>query len=352
MFYVSISQVALDKVVEHAKNRGHEEVVGILIGRVVGQTVVVEDAITGRIESTATRAVLPPDTIAKIADDIIKQRVQGNIVGWYHSHPGYGIFMSNVDVTTQTRLQQFSPYVTALIVDHTTDQVGFFTLNTSGAPQSIPPESVHIFGEGDEPVPAEFEAPIQPPPTPFEELPAPVPVPRRGNRWLVVVFLVVVIGLGFLGAAIFLLPPRYAVLERIPVTTHYARNATVTQTLTTVVELWLVTGKTYTTAITAAETTRTFVILMNETITSWSSRIVVTTRTTTFTETVTSTYTTTSWTTVMTPPKVRVTWTAHPNQLEGLVEVALYSMTVTGMLLVKRRLSGGQRTSEVHPGTC
>jgi len=331
-----VSKAALDKVVEHAKSRGQEEVVGILVGRVEGQTIIVEDAITGRIESTATRAVLPPETIAKIADDIIKQRIQGTIVGWYHSHPGYGIFMSNVDIATQAKLQQFSQYVTAMIIDPSTDQVGFFTLDTSGSPQSIRPEYVHIFAEGEQPVPPPFEVPIEPPSTPFEEVSAPVPVPKRGNRGFMAAVLLVVIALGFLGATIFLMPPRYAVLERTPVTTYIMRNATTTQTLSSVIELWLVRSKTHTTTITAATTTQTLTVLANETITSWSSKTIITTRTITSTETITSIYTSTSWTTVMTPPKVKTT-AAHPNQLEGLVEAVLYSTIVAGMLLFRRR---------------
>jgi len=207
-----MSKAALDKVVEHAKSRGQEEVVGILIGRGEGQTVIVEDAITGRIESTATRAVLPPETIAKIADDIIKQRIQGTIVGWYHSHPGYGIFMSNVDISTQTRLQQFSRYVTALIVDPLSDEVGFFTLDASGSPIAISPQRVHIFQEGEEPVPPEFEAPIEEPSIapPVEEMIPPVIVSKRSKttRNLVVVLLLVGIMLGGMFGTIFLLPDK------------------------------------------------------------------------------------------------------------------------------------------------
>ena len=212
VFYVSISKLALDKTVEHAKSGGQEEVVGVLIGRVVGQTIVVEDAITGRIESTATRAILPPETIAKIADDIIKQRVQGNIVGWYHSHPGYGIFMSNVDVATQTKLQQFSRYVTALIVDPSSDEVGFFTLDVSGNPMAISPRRVYIFQEGEEPVPPEFEAPIEEPlvvPAIEEVIPQiTISKARRTTRYVIVVLLLVGIMLGGTLGAMFLLPDR------------------------------------------------------------------------------------------------------------------------------------------------
>lgn len=142
----------MDKVAEHARSGGYKEVVGVLIGRVVDQTIVIEDAVSGGIESTQTRARLPPETMAKIADDIVKQRIQGNIVGWYHSHPRHGIFMSNVDTETHSNLQQFSSYIAAMVIDPTTDQVGFFTLDSSGRSQSIPPEHVRVFEEGEEAV--------------------------------------------------------------------------------------------------------------------------------------------------------------------------------------------------------
>jgi len=133
-------------------------------------------------------------------------------VGWYHSHPGYGIFMSNVDISTQTRLQQFSQYVTAMIIDPSTDQVGFFTLDTSGSPQSIRPEYVRFFAEGEQPVPPEFEAPIEqaPPSPPWEEIEAPVPAPRRRKtgRNLVIALLLVGIALGGAFLTVFLLPDR------------------------------------------------------------------------------------------------------------------------------------------------
>jgi proteasome lid subunit RPN8/RPN11 len=162
VFYVSVSQTALDKIINHAKSKEEEEVAGLLIGKLVGQTIVIEDAVTGRIEASPTGVVLPPETIAKIADDILEQRIQGNVVGWYHSHLGYGIFMSKTDIEAQKRLQQFSPYITALIVDPVRDEIGFFTLSGSGTPVTIPQNRIYVFPEGMNPVPAEHNTPIEP----------------------------------------------------------------------------------------------------------------------------------------------------------------------------------------------
>jgi len=337
-----MSKPAMDKVVEHAKSKGHEEVVGVLIGSVIGQTVVVEDAITGRIESTATRAVLPPDTIARIADDILKQRIQGNIVGWYHSHPGYGIFMSNVDIATQTKLQQFSPYVTALIIDPSTDQVGFFTLDASGTPQSIPPENVRIFGEGEEPAPPEFEVPIESRPIPFEEVPAPVSVPRRRTRYLLVVILLVIIAVGLLGNMVFLIQPRQVV---IPVITHTERTTTTTQTLSSIVELWLVVSRTrpvtitdtITTGTLATKTTRTLFEVVNETRTSWSSTTVVVTTTITSVLTITSISNRTIWTTLMAPPGTGISAKNAANRTDDFLRLFFCSGLAVGVFALRRQ---------------
>lgn len=40
-----------------------------------------------------------------------------NIVGWYHSHPGYGCWLSGIDVGTQMTQQQFNDPFLAIVVD-------------------------------------------------------------------------------------------------------------------------------------------------------------------------------------------------------------------------------------------
>jgi 26S proteasome regulatory subunit N11 len=38
-------------------------------------------------------------------------------VGWYHSHPGFGCWLSGVDVNTQTSFEQLNPRAVAVVVD-------------------------------------------------------------------------------------------------------------------------------------------------------------------------------------------------------------------------------------------
>lgn len=40
-----------------------------------------------------------------------------NMVGWYHSHPGYGCWLSGIDVSTQSIQQQYQEPFLAIVVD-------------------------------------------------------------------------------------------------------------------------------------------------------------------------------------------------------------------------------------------
>jgi len=40
-----------------------------------------------------------------------------NIVGWYHSHPGFGCWLSGIDVRTQKQMQMINKTFCALVVD-------------------------------------------------------------------------------------------------------------------------------------------------------------------------------------------------------------------------------------------
>lgn len=42
-----------------------------------------------------------------------------NVVGWYHSHPGYGCWLSGIDVSTQMLNQQFQEPFLAIVIDPT-----------------------------------------------------------------------------------------------------------------------------------------------------------------------------------------------------------------------------------------
>src|SRR5208337_1615634 len=108
-------------------------------------TLVVNDSVTGEFSGEPHRVVLNPVTIAKIADDFLKGRLKGNIVGWYHSHTEDGLFFSQTDVETQKRFQQFSRLTLGMVVDATNGDVGFFRIDDDGNAVRIPQARIRVY---------------------------------------------------------------------------------------------------------------------------------------------------------------------------------------------------------------
>jgi len=146
---ISVSNDVLFKISWHAKSARKSRIIGILLGRLVDETLIVEDAISGKMKIGEVKVALHEEAIAKIADDILNQRIGGSIIGWYHSHPGYGVFMSEVDMNTQRTLTQFSPYILAIVYDPSTEEFGFFTFNSEkNSIERISDEFVQILVQG------------------------------------------------------------------------------------------------------------------------------------------------------------------------------------------------------------
>jgi len=205
--HVAISGQVIEKVVMEAREHPDEQIVGVLLGGQSGGTIVVEEAVTGPAETDATRATLTGDSIARIADDIINKRVRGSIVGWYHSHVRGGVFMSELDVETQLKLQQFSPLVTAMVIDAQTGQSGFFRADakTKG---SIPVPSQNVNTEITVPVPTPYvveQAMYPQGPTP----PTPTPISIR-TILLVVVLITLAVTSGIIALAYYRGPGTYS----------------------------------------------------------------------------------------------------------------------------------------------
>ena len=51
--------------------------------------------------------------------DMLKQTGRPEmVVGWYHSHPGFGCWLSGVDMNTQTAFEQLNPRAVSLNCTH------------------------------------------------------------------------------------------------------------------------------------------------------------------------------------------------------------------------------------------
>ena len=117
---VRISATALIKMAMHARSGGSLEIMGLMQGYIEHETFIVTDAFRLPVEGTETRVRAQDDANEYIVEYLNLCRAQGrqeNVVGWYHSHPGYGCWLSGIDVETQTMQQQFQDPFLAVVID-------------------------------------------------------------------------------------------------------------------------------------------------------------------------------------------------------------------------------------------
>lgn len=116
---VIISTLALCKMLKHCRLGVPVEVMGLALGTFVDEyTVYVSDVF-------AMPQVGSSDSVEAV-DDVYQTQmlellrvvgVKENAVGWYHSHPGYHAWLSNVDQATQRMFQQLDRRSIAIVLD-------------------------------------------------------------------------------------------------------------------------------------------------------------------------------------------------------------------------------------------
>lgn len=116
-----ISVVALIKMISHAISGGSIEIMGMLTGYYLDHDIYILDCYALPVVGTESRVNPQNDSyefmlqyLTSIQKGVGKEQ---NIIGWYHSHPGFGCWLSGIDVQTQKLQQGFEdPYV-ALVID-------------------------------------------------------------------------------------------------------------------------------------------------------------------------------------------------------------------------------------------
>ncbi|CAI6352510.1 unnamed protein product [Macrosiphum euphorbiae] len=117
---IKISALALLKMVMHARSGGILEIMGLLLGKVEGNTMIVMDSFALPVEGTETRVNAQAQAYEYMTAYIESAKVVGrqeNAIGWYHSHPGYGCWLSGIDVSTQMLNQNFQEPFVAIVID-------------------------------------------------------------------------------------------------------------------------------------------------------------------------------------------------------------------------------------------
>lgn len=121
---VKIHYTALNKILRHGLRFSHPkserkdwiECMGFLVGDVKDGHVEINDAIP-MVHGNLVEVEFKDEHYAK-ADEINQTLTDKNwIVGWYHTHPGHGLFLSPVDKVNHSGYQSLNPSAVALVFD-------------------------------------------------------------------------------------------------------------------------------------------------------------------------------------------------------------------------------------------
>jgi len=121
-----IDSEVVRQIRQHGRSSTKAEVCGVLIGHDRAGVVEVEACITGlNAEEAGAQVTFTQDTwehIYKIKD---KEYPEHRIVGWYHTHPGFGVFLSDHDTFIHNNFFS-SPGQVAWVFDPHSDEEGCF----------------------------------------------------------------------------------------------------------------------------------------------------------------------------------------------------------------------------------
>jgi proteasome lid subunit RPN8/RPN11 len=125
-----VRRVALDEIRGHGKSITSAEVCGVLVGNVFrdehGPYLYVAGAIRGdRASGLSTQVTFTAETWSEIQSVMDRDHSDERIVGWYHTHPGFGIFLSGMDLFIQDHFFNL-PWQVALVYDPIGGDEGMF----------------------------------------------------------------------------------------------------------------------------------------------------------------------------------------------------------------------------------
>ncbi len=107
----------LSLILSKAARAGRTEIGGFLIGKIERNRLIVTRATFPRQIGSRTHVSINDADMAILAEELAERGAGEVIIGWHHTHPGLGVFMSSTDEATQRRYQAFFPDAIALVMD-------------------------------------------------------------------------------------------------------------------------------------------------------------------------------------------------------------------------------------------
>ncbi|CAM9470356.1 unnamed protein product [Discosporangium mesarthrocarpum] len=116
---VHISSLALLKMLKHGRAGVPMEVMGLMLGQFVDDYTVNCIDVFAMPQSGTTVSVEAVDHVfqQKMLEMLKQTGRPEMVVGWYHSHPGFGCWLSGVDINTQQSFEQLNTRAVSIVVD-------------------------------------------------------------------------------------------------------------------------------------------------------------------------------------------------------------------------------------------
>lgn len=116
---VLISPLALLKMLKHGREGIPVEVMGLLLGSRIDDytTEIVDVYAMPQTGTGVTVESVDPVYQTQMNDLLCEVNKRENVVGWYHSHPGFGCWLSHIDMTTQKAFEQLNRDAIAVVID-------------------------------------------------------------------------------------------------------------------------------------------------------------------------------------------------------------------------------------------
>jgi 26S proteasome regulatory subunit N11 len=116
---VYISSMALLKMLKHGRAGVPMEVMGLMLGEFIDDyTVRVVDVFSmPQTGNSVTVEAVDPVFQTKMLDMLKQTGRPEVVVGWYHSHPGFGCWFSSTDINTQQSFEQLNSRAVGVVID-------------------------------------------------------------------------------------------------------------------------------------------------------------------------------------------------------------------------------------------
>jgi proteasome lid subunit RPN8/RPN11 len=116
---LKISSLSLIKMLRHGKAGIPIEVMGLMLGYIPNRVSIhVQDVFAmPQIGTGVSVEAIDPVFQTKMLDMYEQIGNSDVIVGWYHSHPGFGCWLSGVDINTQQNFEYLNKRAIAVVID-------------------------------------------------------------------------------------------------------------------------------------------------------------------------------------------------------------------------------------------